>query len=675
MRLTKKGFFIFIFTRKFVVLQVIAMNKKHQEKTLFKAIELLLVVFMVFCFPKAYSQDTINSNKTLELPEFSISEKLDKMYAKINTQQIDSTVIENNATNNLATLLSENSAVTIRSYGVSGLSSVSMRGGNSNHTAVLWNGFNLQDPLNGGYNFSSSTVNLIDEINVQYGGGSSAYGSGAIGGTIHLNNKPMFNKKLNGSILYTNGSFGFNSINTKIGFGSKKLSTRLRLFRHTTKNDFKYINVAKIGKPTEVYTNAEMEQYGLLHEMYFKLKKNQLFSSQFWYQNNFREIPPNSTASSENIEDYQKDSWYRWALNWNKKGEKIHYEARTGFFYSQSNYYNSSLNLNAQHNSFKNVSEVLATAHLFKNQKITMGINNNYTLGISENFIDNPTLNTTSFYLAPSFTILKKITLNTSVREEFYSNVLKPVTYSLNGKYNFYQSFYLTASFSKNYRTPTFNDLFWSGGYAKGNLNLEDEYGYSKDVGFEMKLIKKKTTIKSNVSFYHNLINNQIQWISEGQTWSPKNVKLVETKGVEFVITSNYKLQKELQLIFNLSYTYTDAQIKEKASSESYDVLNKQLIYIPFYQANSLLGIKYKRISFNTHLQYVGYQFTRADNLEWIEAFVLTNIGAHYNFKIKNQTVKLLAKINNVFDKVYEIRQWYPMPGINYEIGIKIIIN
>ena len=655
------------------MLRVFAMGKNHQLQELYQIITILILV-NVFTYSKVHAQDTLITHHNF--PEFVVSEKLDRMFSEINTHKLDSDILEINSISSLSILLSKNSGVTVKSYGVSGLSSVSMRGGNSNHTAVLWNGFNLQDPLNGGYNFSSSGANLIEDVTIQYGGGSSVFGSGAIGGIIHLNNKPAFNKQLFGEIEYKTGSFGLQALNTKVGFGNRKLSTSIRFFKHTMKNDFNFINVSKAEKPIERYINSSIEQYGLLHELYYKIKKNQLLSSQFWYQHNFREIPPNITTNlMEDVEEMQEDEWYRWALNWKRTGRKADYEIRTGVFISESNYINSILDLNSSHNSFKNITEALATHNIFNNQKLTIGVNNNYTLGSSENFINTQSLNTSAFYLSHTIKLLKKIRLNTSVRQEYYISELKPITYSINAKYNFYKAFSLTTSFSKNYRTPTFNDLFWSGGYAKGNRNIEDEYGYSKDIGIEIKQAAKKTSIKSSISFYQNTINNQIQWIPEGQYWSPKNIKLVETIGVEYMLTLYYKIAKDYKLNVNLSYTYTDAQTKEKDNSESEDILNKQLIYIPFYQTNTLIGLSYKNISLNLGIQYVGYQFTRADNLDWIESYILNDIGIQYKLKFKKNVFILSGQANNVFDLTYEERQWYPMPGIHYTFGIKAILN
>lgn len=635
---------------------------------------LLIGVFMFIHF-LSFTQDTSITKKTHVLPIFSISNKVDKMHSYINTQKIDSTLLANNSSENLSSILAKNSAVTVRSYGATGLSSISIRGGNENHTAILWNGFNLQDPLYGGFNASLSTINLIDNLSIQYGGSSSAYGSGAIGGAIHLNNSPVFNRKYYGSIQYTGGSFGFHSTSAELGTGGKRFATRIRLFRNSVENNFKFKNESKINDPIEIYENSKIKQKGFLHELYFKLKPNQLISSQFWIQNNFREVPANTTSFTSDNDEYLKENFYRWALNWSKSGEKVNYIARTGLFYGETNFVNSGIDLNANHNAIKNITELLATVKFFKIQKITIGGFNNYTIGKSDNFARDEELNSSAFYIAPSLVLLKKIRLNFNLREEIIDGKTTPLTFSTNAKYNIYKWLYMTASVSKNNRAPTFNDLYWSGGSAQGNPNLVSEYGFSKDIGLAIKKIAHVSTINSSISFYQNTTNNQIQWVQEGPIWTPKNVKLVNTKGVELMVGSNTVLSKKMQLYINVSYAYTDAQIQEKSEDESDDVLGKQLIYTPLYQANTNVGLSFKNLSINGAIRYNGYQYTRSDNTDFIPAFTTADAGLQYKLKVKKMSFILSSSANNIFNTTYELRQYYPMPGRNYKIGIKAIIN
>ncbi len=632
---------------------------------------LLLLCGMPYC--ALYAQDSI---PTQNIPEFQVSEKVEIMFSEINTQSIDSTILRNNNTNNLGSLLAKNSAITLRAYGVTGISSISMRGGNSNHVAVMWNGFNIQDPLNGGVNFFQSSSNFTDAINIQYGGSSSAFGSGAVGGVIHLDNKPKFNNSFFGSTMLKTGSFGLNAQHLQFGYGGKKLSSQVRVFHSKVNNDFEFSNEAKKGAPIERYFNANNNQYGILHELYYKINNKQLLSSQIWYQHNYRNVPGNMTVlRQEGVEENLTDDWIRWGLNWNRKGDKVNYEARTGIFYNKSKYVNSTLDLNSNYSSVRSVSELMATVKLWKSHRLAVGVLNNYTSGVSDNFNPNPTLNSLALYIAPSFKLNKKVTLNTGIREEFYNEDLTPLTYSINTRYLFYKNWYTTISFSKNYRTPNFNDLYWNGGFAKGNINLKSENGYSKDIGLGIKKQNNSMSIHSEATFYHNTIDDQIQWIPEGQNWMPVNISKVETKGIELKCNSTFKISRKSSVIFNLNYAYTDAQIKEKSSNESDEVLNKQLIYIPYYQGNTYFGFKVYDLLLDVNLQYVGYQFTRADNLEWLDAYFLTDIGLSYVFNKTKYSIQLFTKANNIFNTIYQVRQWYPMPPTNYEIGINLTLK
>lgn len=64
--------------------------------------------------------------------------------------------------------------------------SVFVRGANSNHTLVLWNGVRLNDPFFGGYDWSFLPTDGVSRVEVARGPFSALYGSQALGGVVQV---------------------------------------------------------------------------------------------------------------------------------------------------------------------------------------------------------------------------------------------------------------------------------------------------------------------------------------------------------------------------------------------------------------------------------------------------------------------------------------------------------
>ena len=223
-----------------------------------------------------------------------------------------SSLLSQNLSENIATFLSQQSGIFIKSYGVSGLAAPSTRGTNFGHTAIIWNGFNIQSPMNGGLDLALLPISLVDDIKMQYGGSSALFGSGSIGGTLHLDNQPKFETKLYGIVGGKIGSFNNVAQYSKIGFGTKKTATSFNFFHSSGKNDFTYIK----GNKLQSVVNSASKNWNVGFNEKIKLVNSQELSFNFWYQDSYRQIPP--SATSNNNLGLQEDKSIKTAIGWKK---------------------------------------------------------------------------------------------------------------------------------------------------------------------------------------------------------------------------------------------------------------------------------------------------------------------------------------------------------------------
>jgi len=119
-----------------------------------------------------------------KLKEFSTGQTL--------TSLQDSLLLQNKPS--LISALNFNTPIYFKENGLGMVASPSFRGTNASQTAVLWNGININSRFNGQTDFNTINTGSYDAINVRGGGGSVIYGTGAIGGTVHLTNEIDFEK-------------------------------------------------------------------------------------------------------------------------------------------------------------------------------------------------------------------------------------------------------------------------------------------------------------------------------------------------------------------------------------------------------------------------------------------------------------------------------------------------
>jgi len=616
-------------------------------------------------------QDTTSRSYNLEVVEISANRL--QFAPEINIQKFDEAVLQLRNSQGLQTLLSDYANVNIRSYGYGGLSNVSMRGANSNHTAVLWNGFNLQDPLNGGTNLLLFPLFFVDNISVQKGGSAALFGSGAMGGSISLTNNLSFNQGLGIGIFASAGSFENTQIGTSVRWSGKKAVFLLKAFQKQGKNNFPFTNTEQFGTPQMRQNNAELRQWGILQENAFQIGKNQILNTHLWIQQTDHNLPPNMTVL--NSQQNQLDQSIRGSLDWTYYAKKWQLTLRNGSFFNQLDYSDPTTKIYSSHKSISNITELEGNFKIRKQKDVlNVGINSTYEQGLSESYGKNKSRNRIAVFSSYLWQFSPQFSFTASGRKEYVDQRFTPFTFALKLSAKKMGDFRFLAQYAQNYRIPTFNDLFWYDGMAKGNPDLKDESSWNMEVGLGY---LKKTGIGKfmiKTSLFNSYFINLIQWVPVQAIWTPQNQQEVWSRGAE--LQTNYSYQSKKWLIkLGGSYSYIKSTLERKANNEPESILHKQLILTPIHQGNINFKLQYKTWGIEYLQDIVGRQYITADHNDRIKRYTLGNIVLSWQGQIFDQLMSASFRWNNIWNTVYQTMPSYAMPLSNFDLNFQYNFN
>ncbi|HNZ42523.1 MAG TPA: TonB-dependent receptor [Bacteroidales bacterium] len=623
----------------------------------------IIGIFILFAAAAAGQKSITDSVYTLGSVDVA-TDRFSNTLCGVKVDKIDSVSMRVFSAGNLSQLLMQNSSVYIKSNGIAGLSSVSVRGTGTSHTAVLWNGFNIQNPMNGGMDFSVIPVNFMNKISVQYNGMAALYGGGALGGAIHLSNEPVYGKGLDVAIGASYGSFANYSVNFKLGISRKKGALVVRAFYQEGKNDFPFINNAQYGSPKVRQTNSEMVSYGVMHDKAFRINERNQLTFRLWIQESRRQIPP--LMSQEYSSVRQKDEFFRPALEWENKGKKYKMYVRTALLVDEYKYEEPDKLINSASGTTASVSEYEIYFKLFPYHTMNAGVHYKYTSGYCDYYTQKHSQQELSAFVSYTATSkTDKWKLNLAMREEYSNYSFVPLLPSFAMDIRLYKDLLMYVNFSRNYRIPTLNDLYW---YPGGNTDLKPENGYAEEFGIKQHVIWNKTRLDYTVSGFNNNTQNLIIWLPESSYWSPKNIQAVWSRGAEINLKVNTELRSFI-LIFSGKAAYVKSTVQKSNNKSS---IGHQMVYTPEWIANTGFDMIYKTFNVNFNVEYNSRRYTAYDNTDFLDPYFIGNLFASKDFYYKKFTFNVFFQVNNIWNQKYFSVAWQAMPGINFKTGVTV---
>lgn len=574
---------------------------------------------------------------------------------------IDSVTLLLYGNENIAQLLADVSFTAIKNYGPGSLSTIALRGLGSQQTMVSWNGFSIQNPMNGIADLSLVNLLMTEGIEISFAKQSIFNIGETIGGNINLYNKPDYESGFRVKTSSGMGSFGNFSQGVQVGFGNAAIFTRIKTHVGQAENNFPFTNPVLPGKPTVQLQHAALKQYGAMYELYGKWNKQQEAGLAVWYENSSRQIPAPVTAGTSAA--LQDDASLRVAAHWNYRGAKAEVQVKSGWF-AEKLYYSDSLSGISSDNKAQtwfNTAETVFTRN--KSFQFTVGCTNRLQTAKADAYGQQRQQNLASVYAQYNKQFFgNKINFSAGMRQSMVNLSFTPLTAQANIGVTIYPWLVLHVSGSKNYRLPTFNDLYWQPG---GNTQLKPENGWAQQAGITIS--KKGKAIEGTVlaTVHNNLVTNWIQWLPTPENnalWQPVNHSKVWAKGAELGLNGLYSANNLLLRVRSAANYQLINKIQETGATG-------QFIYVPCYTWQNSLHIGVRKTALQLQANYFGKRYTTTDNSRFLPPYWLVNAGVLQQVDIHKIRITVRGRVNNLLNKYYETIEYRPMPGINYEIS------
>ena len=621
-------------------------------------IRFLLFILLSLITTKVYALEKCKWNNKKGVPCLTVTKTPNtSLYSSkgVNKTVITKQDIRNSGAVDVKSVLDMVPGLDLKQNGQSGqLTSLFMRGSNSNHTLVLLNGIaiNDQSTTQGLHNFGQDFIQTIQQIEIYKGASGAHFGPSAIGGAINfitdvdyknsLSVKGNFNTSVlnsNYSMITGNGwhlnfkgsqtesetksarSKGIEKdgvLNQQLNINTKKwlndnLKFRSTIYVRQTDVDYDGSDIAEKG-----YT-AEDQMYAIQSGFDYK-KDNKEDSLTFHYNGYDREYNENGVY----LDNYYSNSFVA-------KGErKVNYSKKLSYGLGSEYKYDSGRF--SDYGSFYPNSTVDAYVYdlgIFGN--VGYKINDNTTLSAFVRSDDHRTTNLNNTY---------KLNINTS-----------------------YNMFDFNISQSTGLRNPSLYELYGNNGrtdsykhVANPNANPEKSLTNEYSIGYKLSDRLYLSTTGYRTSISDALLYNSAYNGGSGYTNTKSDLK---QKGLESSIIFGDKNQK---LIFSNTISSSkqiDGTHQLNRPDSTYGINYFKKIYTKGPLGSFDLNYDYKH--FGKAFDYVNYIIKKVDSTD-IMNVVLSKEFSDYNFSFA---------VTNLLNEAYERPVGYSANGRQINFGFK----
>lgn len=614
---------------------------------------------------------------------------------------IDREHIENTKKTKVADLLDEVPGVVAVRSGASGgdVTSVFIRGADSDHTKVIIDGVVMNDPVDPSrrFEFGQLETTNIDRIEVLRGAQSTLYGSDAIGGVISITTKkgkgkPTFTFSSEagsfetfrqeggvsgGTDLY-NYSFGMSYTDSQ---GHYSTSHNLG---HREKDGFDNLTVSgRIGL-------TPLENLDLMTSIRYSDSKISIDDGTATFgddPNRFLYIDMFALRSQATLTLF--DDMYEHILGFSylqydrddKDRRSGNDAAASNYPFYENDYFNSWRHaFDSQHNIYFpeffvcdiSVENTFTVGLEYEKERGESGINSITRFGPYTSVTPPHRLGTWSVYVQDVLTLGDRLTTTIGGRWDRHSKFgtestirVSPVLFikETGSKFKF--------AYSTGFKSPTIAELYGFG----GNQDLKPEESTSWELGFEQYLFDDR--VHCGITYFQNNFQNLI-WTQEVVKWTTyQNFNLEETESNGIELFAQVDITDDLFLGFDYTYLETKVLRATDDFSQRDNLARTSFVRRPKHKFGLHANYSFfdDRANLHAQLQYVGSRddfsdFTTYERVT-LDSYTLFNLTGRFAV---TDNVEIFGKMVNIFDDYYEEVLNYDSQRFSLFGGVKITL-
>lgn len=588
------------------------------------------------------------------------------------------------------------SGVSIRDYGgEGGLKTVDVRSFGAQHTGICYDGMVVSNAQNGTVDIGRFSLEDILDVKLETGGSEDIFRAARLASSVGVLSvrtaRPQFDSTGTGASarirISSLGSFSpCVSVKQRLG---DAWSATLRAEYLTSPGNYPFVLHNGSLTTNERRLNSDVENFSGEANLYGDLGLAGDLAVKLSWLTGERGLPGSVVLYTQNPTERLWDRDLRFsALYTGRPGKAMRYRAQIGYDCSYNRYVDANPSFPAPEDDRYRQQEISSSFSALWKATDRLGFS------ISEDFVVNtlwtslpdcpfPTRESsyTAFsgkYSGSRLTAVATL-LVTGMAEQLRDGEDPPmrgrVSPTMSASFRLMENhdLRLRASYKEGFRMPTFNDLYYS---KVGNRELEPEKSRQFNLGLAWdENWQDGSRLSLSADAYCGNVRDKIVAIPTMFIWRMRNVGEVSLSGLDVSAAGTVAGMGDLRLHATLSYSLQNAVNVTSPEAKNY---RHQIAYVPRHSGNGSIVLESPWLNVGYVLTAEGKRWSLDQNMPAyvVDPYADHSISLSRDFKLgaKGRLLHLSADALNLAGKNYEIIKYYPMPGRQFRLTIRLTL-